>query len=149
MVGRTLTKKQQADISTVEMCRRHVNISATFYKSKSKFGGLEVSDARRLRTLKQENARLKKLLAEAMLDTIGLKDLASKMVMPDAKREAVAHACERRGLSERRACSLFGVHRRVLRYKLTRPDEGALRQRWSETLPVTGNNQASTSLPNL
>ena len=58
--------------------RRHGISSATFYKWKSKFGGLEVSDARRLRTLEQENSRLKKLLAEAMLDNVVLKDLASK-----------------------------------------------------------------------
>ena len=51
---------------------------ATFYLWKSKFGGLEVSEARRLRTLEEENARLKKLLAEAMLDNAVLKDLASK-----------------------------------------------------------------------
>lgn len=63
---------------TAEVCRRHGISSATFYKWKSKFGGLEVSDARRLRTLEQENSRLKKLLAEAMLDNVVLKDLASK-----------------------------------------------------------------------
>ena len=58
--------------------RRHGVSSATFYKWKSKFGGLEVSEARRLRSLEEENARLKKLLAEAMLDNAVLKDLASK-----------------------------------------------------------------------
>ena len=63
---------------TAEVCRHHGISSATFYKWKSKFGGLEVSDARRLRTLEQENSRLKKLLAEAMLDNVVLKDLASK-----------------------------------------------------------------------
>ena len=63
---------------TAEVCRRHGISSRTFYKWKSKFGGLEVSDARRLRTLEQENSRLKKLLAEAMLDNVVLKDLASK-----------------------------------------------------------------------
>lgn len=63
---------------TAEVCRRHGISSATFYKWKSKFGGLEVSDASRLRTLEQENSRLKKLLAEAMLDNVVLKDLASK-----------------------------------------------------------------------
>jgi len=52
--------------------------SATFYKWKSTYGRLEVSEARRLRTLEEENARLKKLLAEAMLDNVVLKDLASK-----------------------------------------------------------------------
>lgn len=71
-------KEQEAGMATVEVCRRHGISSATFYKWKSKFGGLEVSDARRLRTLEQENARLKKLLAEAILDNVVLKDLASK-----------------------------------------------------------------------
>ena len=60
------------------MCRRHGVSSATFYKWKLKFGGLEVSEARRLRSLEEENARLKKLLAEGMLDNAVLKDLASK-----------------------------------------------------------------------
>lgn len=60
------------------VCRRYGISSATFYKWKSKYGGLEVSEARRLRTLEEENARLKKLLAEAMLDNVVLKDLASK-----------------------------------------------------------------------
>ena len=69
-------KEQEAVMPTAEVCRRHGISSATFYKSK--FGGLEVSDARRLRTLEQENSRLKKLLAEAMLDNVVLKDLASK-----------------------------------------------------------------------
>ena len=71
-------KEQEAGMPTAEVCRRHGISSATFYKWKSKFGGLEVSDARRLRTLEQENARLKKLLAEAMLENVVLKDLASK-----------------------------------------------------------------------
>ncbi|KZX86128.1 transposase [Erythrobacter sp. HI0019] len=71
-------KEQEAGMPTAEVCRRHGISSATFYKWKSKFGGLEVSDARRLRTLEQENSRLKKLLTEAMLDNVVLKDLASK-----------------------------------------------------------------------
>ena len=71
-------KEQEAGMPTAEVCRRHGISSATFYKWKSKFGGLEASDARRLRTLEQENSRLKKLLAEAMLDNVVLKDLASK-----------------------------------------------------------------------
>jgi len=63
---------------TAEVCRRHGISGATFYKYKAKFGGLEVSEARRLRALEDENAKLKKLLAEAMLDNVVLKDLTSK-----------------------------------------------------------------------
>ena len=73
-----ILKEQEAGMATVDVCRRHGISSATFYRWKLKFGGLEVSEARRLRALKDENARLKKLLGEAMLDNVVLKDLASK-----------------------------------------------------------------------
>jgi putative transposase len=65
-------------IAPSDVCRKHGISSATFYKWKAKYGGLEVSDARRLKTLEDENAKLKKLLAEAMLDNAMLKDVASK-----------------------------------------------------------------------
>ena len=65
-------------MQTADLCRKHWISPATFYQWKAKFGGLEVSEARRLRTLEAENARLKKLLAEAMLDNAVLKDVASK-----------------------------------------------------------------------
>lgn len=73
-----ILKEQEAGMPTADVCRKHGISSATFYKYKSKFGRLEVSDARRLRTLEQENARLKRLLADQMLDNAVLKDLASK-----------------------------------------------------------------------
>ena len=73
-----ILKEQEAGMATAEVCRRHGVSSATFYKWKAKFGGLDVSEARRLRSLEEENSRLKKLLAEAMLDNAVLKDLASK-----------------------------------------------------------------------
>ena len=63
---------------TADVCRKHGISSATFYKYKSKYGGLEVSDARRLRRLEQENARLKKLLADQMLDNAMLKEINAK-----------------------------------------------------------------------
>jgi len=71
-------KEQEAGTPTPEVCRKHGISSATFYKWKAKFGGLEVSDARKLRALSDENAKLKKLLAEAMLDNSILKDVAAK-----------------------------------------------------------------------
>ena len=73
-----ILKEQEAGMATTEVCRRHGISSATFYKWKSKFGGLDVSEARRLRSLEEENSRLKKLLAEAMLDNVALKDLLSR-----------------------------------------------------------------------
>ena len=69
-----ILKEQEAGAKTAEVCRRHGMSDATF----SRYGGLEVSQARRLRALEGENARLKKLLAEAMLDNAVLKDVAAK-----------------------------------------------------------------------
>ena len=71
-------REQEAGSATADVCRRHGISPATFYQWKAKFGGLEISEARRLRTLEAENARLKKLLAEAMLDNAMLKDVAGK-----------------------------------------------------------------------
>jgi putative transposase len=73
-----ILREQEAGAATAEVCRRHGVSTATFYKWKAKYGGLEVSDARRLKTLEAENAKLKKLLAEAMLDNVMLKDLTTK-----------------------------------------------------------------------
>ena len=71
-------REHDAGTKTADVCRKHGISSATFYKWKAKYGGLEVSDARRLRSLEGENAKLKKLLAEAMLDNAMLKDIATK-----------------------------------------------------------------------
>ena len=73
-----ILKEQESGMSTAEVCRRHGISSETFYKWKAKFGGLEVSDARRLKQLEDENARLKRLLADAVLDNAMLKEIASK-----------------------------------------------------------------------
>ena len=73
-----ILREQEEGAATADVCRRHGVSSATFYKWKAKFGGLEVSEAKRLRALEDENAKLKKLLAEAMLDNAMLKDVASK-----------------------------------------------------------------------
>ena len=74
----SILKQQESSVATADMCREHGISSATFYKWKAKFGGLEVSDARRLKALEDENAKLKKLLAEQMLDNAMLKDVASR-----------------------------------------------------------------------
>ena len=74
----TIVKEQEAGVKTADVCRKHGISDATFYKWKAKYGGLEVSEARRLKALEDENARLKRLLADTMLDNAGLKDLLSK-----------------------------------------------------------------------
>jgi len=71
-------REQEAGVPTAEVCRKHGVSSATFYKWKAKFGGLDVSDAKRLRSLEDENGRLKRMLADAMLDNAALKDLLGK-----------------------------------------------------------------------
>src|SRR3982074_2211133 len=84
-------REHEARLKTGDVCRKHGISSATLYKWKAKYGGLDVSEARRLKVFADESARLKKLLAEAMLDNAMLKDLNSKKVTPVAKRQALAH----------------------------------------------------------
>ena len=74
-------REQEAGVPTAEVCRKHGVSSATFYKWKSKYGGLEVSEAKRLRALEDENGRLKRMLADSMLDNAALKDLLGKLCM--------------------------------------------------------------------
>lgn len=71
-------REHEAGVTTAELCRKHGISDATFYNWKSKYGGMTVSEAARLRTLEDENRRLKKLLAESMLDVSALKDLLGK-----------------------------------------------------------------------
>ena len=73
-----ILREHEAGVKTADVCRKHGVSSATFYKWKARYGGLEVSDARRLKALEDENRKLKKLLAEAMLDNAMLKDLNAK-----------------------------------------------------------------------
>jgi putative transposase len=71
-------REQEAGVSTAEVCRKHGVSPGSFYKWKAKYGGLEVSEAKRLRALEDENGRLKRMLADAMLDKAALKDLLGK-----------------------------------------------------------------------
>ena len=73
-----ILKEHEAGVSVSDLCRKHGVSDASIYKWKAKYGGLEVSEAKRLKALEDENSKLKKLLAEAMLDNAMLKDIASK-----------------------------------------------------------------------
>ncbi len=73
-----ILREQEAGVATAEVCRRHGVSSAPFYKWKARFGGMDVSEARRLKALEDENAKLKRMLADAMLDDVALKDLLGK-----------------------------------------------------------------------
>jgi putative transposase len=71
-------REHEAGVTTAELCRKHGISDATFYNGKAKYGGMPLSEAARLRTLEDENRRLKKLLAESMLDVAALKNLLGK-----------------------------------------------------------------------
>jgi len=86
----SVLREQEAGSPTDEVCRRHGISQQTFYRWKAKYGGMGVSDAQRLRTLDDENRRLKKLLAESMLDVAALKDILGKcMVRPVPARLSI------------------------------------------------------------
>ena len=73
-----ILREQEAGVAVTDLCRKHGVSSPTFYKWKAKFGGMDVSEARKLKALEEENGRLKRLLADAMLDNVALKDLLGK-----------------------------------------------------------------------
>ena len=73
-----ILREQEAGVPVLDLCRKHGLSSPTFYKWKAKYGGLDVSEARRLKALEDENAKLKRMLADAMLDNVALKDMLGK-----------------------------------------------------------------------
>lgn len=97
-------------MATAEVCRRHGISSATFYAWNSKYGGLDVSDAKRLKALEDENRKLKKLLAEqGPRQCHPQRDADKKLLTPAARRTAVSWAIKERDYSQRRACALIGL----------------------------------------
>ncbi|TPL78845.1 IS3 family transposase [Mesorhizobium sp. B2-3-13] len=123
-------REHEAGAKAGDLARKHGVSEATLYNWKAKYGGMDVSDAKRLKALEDENAKLKKLLADQMLEASALRELLfKKMVGPAAKREAVAHLQAVMGLSERRACSFVGADRKMIRYQSRRPPETELRGR--------------------
>jgi putative transposase len=73
-----ILKEHEAGVPVSDLCRKHGVSDASIYKWKARFGGMDVSEAKRLRTLEDENAKLKRMLADAMLDNVALKDLLGK-----------------------------------------------------------------------
>ncbi|WP_315712583.1 MULTISPECIES: IS3 family transposase [unclassified Bradyrhizobium] len=125
-----ILKEHEAGVPVADLCRKHGVSDASIYKWKAKFGGMDVSEAKRLKTLEDENTRLKRLLADAMLDNAALKDLPGKeVVTPAAKRRAVAHLVRVHGMSERRACKAIGCCRMTVRYRTSRAGDAGLRER--------------------
>ncbi|TAY43383.1 IS3 family transposase [Rhizobium ruizarguesonis] len=125
-----ILKEHEAGTPVSELCRKHGVSDASIYKWKAKYGGMEVSEAKRLKTLEDENTKLKRLLADAMLDNAALKDLFGKeVVTPAAKRKVVAHLMSYHEMSERRACKAIGFCRMTVRYETRRDDDHELRER--------------------
>ena len=73
-----ILKEHEAGVSVADLCRKHGVSDASIYKWKAKFGGMDVSDAKRLKALEDENSKLKRMLADAMLDNVALKDPLGK-----------------------------------------------------------------------
>ncbi|AZY93650.1 IS3 family transposase [Paracoccus sp. Arc7-R13] len=125
--------EHEAGTKCADLCRMHGMSEGTFYNWKAKFGGMTVPEAKRLKALEDENAKLKKLLAEQMLDLAAMKELVfKKVVAPAVKREAVAHLRSLLGLSERRACRIAGADRKMVRYQAQRAPDTELRGRLRE-----------------
>ncbi|MER8453440.1 IS3 family transposase [Mesorhizobium sp. M1428] len=124
-----ILKEHEAGVSVADLCRKHGVSDASIDNWKARFGGMDVSEARRLKALEDENTRLKRLLADAMLDNAALKECGKEMVTPAAKRKAVARLKEGFGMSERRACKAIGCCRMTVRYETSRPDDREVRER--------------------
>ncbi|WP_090161713.1 IS3 family transposase [Loktanella sp. DSM 29012] len=125
-----ILKEHQAGLGAKDLCRKHGVSDATFYKWRAKFGGMEVSDAKKLKALEAENTKLKKLLAEQMMDVSTLKEMpGKKLLRPDARRRAVDWAMTQKGYRQRRACALVGIDPRVYRRPPARSEDTDLRTR--------------------
>ena len=84
----TILKEHQAGLSAAELCEKHGISDATFCKWRSKFGRMEVSDSERLRSLKEENERIKKLLADTMMDVATLRGMLEKTIFDQFETES-------------------------------------------------------------
>ncbi|MEL6286898.1 MAG: IS3 family transposase [Pseudomonadota bacterium] len=123
-------KENEAGAKVDELCRRHGISSATFYAWRKKFGGMEASDAKKLRDLEAENARLKRIVADQMLDMSAMKELLCKNIgRPMAKRKAVGFLMTELGLSERRSCRIVGLARSVQQYRPAERNDGTVLER--------------------
>ncbi|WLT30765.1 IS3 family transposase [Geothrix sp. PMB-07] len=126
-------KRHEAGEKVPDLCRDLGISKQTFHRWKAKFGGMEVSDARRLKQLEQENAQLLRLLGKRELEIEGMKHLLfKKMVRSGARKQAVRELVQGQFVSERRACILLGVTRSAYRRPSTRVDWTELRKRLIE-----------------
>src|SRR5215510_3777744 len=125
-----ILKEHEAGVSVADLCRKHGVSDASIYKWKAKFGGMEVSEAKRLKTLEGREHATEAIAGRRHAGQRGAEGPVGKeVVTPAAKRKAVAHLMDAHGMSERRACKAIGCCRMTIRYQTTRVDDAALRQR--------------------
>jgi putative transposase len=132
-----ILKEQEAGMKTADVCRKHGISEATFYKYKAKFGGMDVSDARKLKALDEKNAKLKKLLAEQMLDDAILKDVVAKN--GDARCQAMRCGPRLRSAWGEPASGVQGSFRRSLERSLHKHPAGRCRRGVEEPLDNRGS----------
>lgn len=123
-----ILREHETDAKRANLCRKHGMPEGAFYAWNAP-SGMAVPEAKRLKALEDENAKLKKLLAEQMLDMAAMKDLLSKNGDARVKREAIAPLKAHLGLSERRACPIAGADRKMVRHQSQRAPDTALRGR--------------------
>jgi putative transposase len=123
-------KQHELGTPATEIARRLGIAEQTFYWWRKEYEGLEPGQARELRQLREENAKLKKIVADLSLDKAMLTDIAKKKVVKaPQRREAVAYMRSHYGVSERRACLIVGQPRSVQWYQSRRPPQEALKRR--------------------
>ena len=123
-------RQHDLGVSAADIARKLGIAEQTFYRWKKQYGGLEASEVRELKQLREENARLKRLVADLSLDKVMFQDIASKkMVGAPQRRSAVRYLAGRYSVSERRGCEVTGTARSTFQYQSTRPSQDALRQR--------------------
>ena len=123
-----ILKEHAAGLSAGEVCRKHGISDATFYKWRSRFGGMEVSDARKLKALEEENRQAEEApggVDARCVDAEG--DAGKKLLTPSLRRRAVTWAIREKSYSQRRACALVGLHPKTYRHKSKRASDDGLR----------------------
>ena len=125
-------KQAEMGMPVADLVRQTGITEQTFYRWKKKYQGLESDQVRELKQVQDENARLKKLVAELSLDKAVLQDVLSKISRPAVMKEVVGYICSHHGLSERRACRITQQHRSTQRKELTSDPLRELRQKMHE-----------------
>ena len=123
-------KEHQAGAAVADLCRKHGISDATFYTWRSKYGGMEVSDAKRLKALRGGERQAQEAAGRVDVGRIDVEgSVGKKLLTPGSRRAAVTWAIEQKGYSRRRACGLVGLAPKTFRYESRRPDDTEIRQR--------------------